>query len=172
MRKTLLALILGLATTTANAAGQHESSHAAASEADIDRTIRVEAGDMWFDPDGLEVTPGEVIRFEITNGGNLEHEFVIGEALAQEAHREMMQEMAGNPGDGHGDGHEGQGGHDMAEGEHGDEMPAVTIAPGETAELVWTAPDDVARLEYACNIPGHYEAGMSGAIEFRGDPPS
>lgn len=164
MRKTLLALILGLATTTAHAAGQHDTSHAAASEADIDHTIRVEAGDKWFDPDTLEVAPGEMIRFEITNSGNLEHEFVIGDAKAQEAHREMMQEMAGNPGDGH----EGHGGHDMAEGEHGGEMPAVTIAPGETAELVWTAPDHVARLEYACNIPGHYEAGMSGSIDFQG----
>lgn len=164
MRKTLLALVLGLATTTSHAAGQHDTSHAAASEADIDRTIRVEAGDMWFDPDTLEVAPGEVIRFEVTNSGNLEHEFVIGDAKAQEAHREMMQEMAGNPGDGHG----GHGDHDMAEGAHGGEMPAVTIPPGDTTELVWTAPDDVAHLEYACNIPGHYQAGMSGSIDFQG----
>ncbi|MCL7941581.1 plastocyanin/azurin family copper-binding protein [Halomonas sp. ATCH28] len=164
MRKTLLALALGLVTTAAFAAGEHESSHAAASDADIDRTIRVEAGDMWFDPEGLEVAPGETIRFEITNIGNIEHEFIIGDAKAQEAHREMMQEMGGS----HGDGHEGHGGHDMAEGEHGGEMPAVTIAPGDTAELVWTAPDNVERLEYACNIPGHYESGMSGSIDFQG----
>ncbi|MDW7746535.1 plastocyanin/azurin family copper-binding protein [Halomonas sp.] len=163
MRKMLLALVLGLTTTTAFAAGQHDASHAATSEADIDRTIRFEAGDMWFDPEGLEVAPGETIRFEITNTGNIEHEFVIGDAKAQEAHREMMQEMDGS----HGDGHEGHGGHDMAEGEHGGQMPAVTIAPGETAELVWIAPDNVERLEFACNIPGHYEAGMSGNIDIR-----
>lgn len=163
MRKILLALVLGLTTTMAFAAGQHDASHAAASDNDIDQTMRFEAGDMWFDPEGLEVAPGETIRFEITNTGNIEHEFVIGDAMAQEAHREMMQEMDGS----HGDGHEGHGGHDMAEGEHGGQMPAVTIAPGETAELVWTAPDNVERLEFACNIPGHYESGMSGNIDIR-----
>lgn len=154
MRKTLLALTLGLATTTAFAAGEHAGSHVAVSDADIDRTIRFEAGDMWFDPEALEIAPGETIRFEIINTGNIEHEFVIGDAKAQETHREMMQEMGGS----HGDGHEG----------HGGEMPAVTIAPGKTAELVWTAPQVVDGLEYACNIPGHYEAGMSGNIDFQG----
>ncbi|SFU96190.1 cupredoxin domain-containing protein [Halomonas korlensis] len=165
MRKTLLALALGLTTTTAFAAGEHGGSHATVSDADIDRTIRFEAGDMWFDPERLDITPGETIKFEIANTGNLEHEFVIGDAEAQEAHRKMMQEMSGDHGDG---GHGNHGGHDMAEGKHGGSMPAITIAPGETAELVWTAPENVGELEYACNIPGHYEAGMSGNIDLQG----
>ncbi|MDN3520478.1 cupredoxin domain-containing protein [Halomonas ramblicola] len=165
MRKTLLALALGLTTTTTFAAGEHGGSHGSESEADIDRTIRFEAGDMWFDPERLDIVPGETIRFEIVNTGNLEHEFVIGDAAAQEEHRKMMLEMGGSHGDG---GHGSHAGHDMAEGEHGSSMPAVTIAPGETAELVWTAPENVDDLEYACNIPGHYEAGMYGDIDFQG----
>ncbi len=165
MRKRLLALVLGLTTTMTFAAGEHGGSHTAVSDADIDRTVRFEAGDMWFDPERLDITPGETIKFEIANTGNLEHEFVIGDAAAQEAHREMMQEMSGNHGDG---GHGNHGGHDMAEGEHGGSMPAITIAPGETAELVWTAPENVGELEYACNIPGHYEAGMSGNFDSQG----
>lgn len=164
MRKMLLVLILGLAITTAHAAGQHDTSHVAASEGDIDRTIRIEAGDMWFDPEELSITAGETVRFEVVNSGNLQHEFVIGDAEAQEEHREMMQAM----GDSHGDGHDGHGGHDMAEGAHGGEMPAVTLAPGETAELIWTAPADVDTLVYACNIPGHYESGMVGEINLGG----
>ncbi|MBS9402497.1 copper-binding protein [Halomonas sp. TRM85114] len=159
MRKTLLALALGMITTTAFAAGEHGGSHADVSEADIDRTISFEAGDMWFDSESLDISPGETVKFEIVNTGNLGHEFVIGDAEAQEAHRKMMQEMSG----GHDD-----GGHDMAEGEHGGNMPAITIAKGETAELVWTAPENVDDLEYACNIPGHYEAGMSGNIDLQG----
>ena len=38
--------------------------------------------------------------------------------------------------------------------------------PGETATLVWT----FARrrdLQFACDIPGHYEDGMHGAIRLR-----
>ncbi|WP_431023589.1 cupredoxin domain-containing protein [Halomonas sp. H5] len=162
MRKTLLALLLGLTATTAFAAGEHGGSHDATGEADIDRTIRFQAGDMWFAPEGLDIAPGETLRFEITNTGHLEHEFVIGDAEAQEAHRQMMLEMGGSHG------HGGHGGHDMAEGAHGGQMPSVTIAPGETAALVWTAPANVDDLEYACNIPGHYEAGMSGTLEFQG----
>ncbi len=162
MRKSLLAITLGLAATSALAGGEHGGSHSSTPDAEIDRTIQVEAGDMWFDPETLGITAGETVRFQVVNTGNLQHEFVIGDAEAQEAHREMMRTMGDS---GHGDGHDGHGGHDMAEGAHGGEMPAVTIAPGETAELVWTAPVDVESLVYACNIPGHYESGMYGEIQ-------
>ncbi|MDR9438717.1 MAG: plastocyanin/azurin family copper-binding protein [Halomonas sp.] len=163
MRKTLLALAMGLITTTAFAGAGHGGSQAAVSDADIDRTIRLEAGDMWFNAENLDIAPGDTINFKIVNTGNLEHEFVIGDAKAQQEHREMMQAMRGS---GHGNG--GNGGHGMAGGEQGASMPSVTIAPGDTAELVWTAPQNVDGLEYACNIPGHYEAGMSGHIDFQG----
>ncbi|MDT8879251.1 plastocyanin/azurin family copper-binding protein [Halomonas saccharevitans] len=168
MRKTLLVLTLGLFTGTAFAAGEHGGSHAPAGDAEIDRTIRLEAGDMWFDAESLNVAPGHTIRFEITNTGNLAHEFVIGDAEAQAAHREMMRQMSGGHDDqGHGGGGHGDGGHHMAEGQHGGQMPAVTLAPGERATLVWTVPAHVDRLEYACNLPGHYEAGMSGHIDLQ-----
>lgn len=161
MRKSLLAITLGLVAISALAAGEHGGSHATPPDAEVDRTIQVEAGDMWFDPEELSISAGETVRFKVVNTGNLQHEFVIGDAEAQDAHREMMQAM----GDSHGDGHDGHGGHDMAEGAHGSEMPAVTIAPGETTELMWTAPSDVDTLVYACNIPGHYESGMHGEIQ-------
>ncbi|MYL24337.1 copper-binding protein [Halomonas alkaliantarctica] len=148
-------LILGLLTLSL---GTLSANTWAASEADIDRTISVEAGEMWFDPEDIHVTAGETIRFEITNTGSIQHEFAIGDKAAQKAHREMMREMSA--------GHGGHGGHDMAEGAHGGQMPSVTLAPGESQTLVWTAPDDVEHLEYACNLPGHYESGMYGDITF------
>lgn len=164
MRKSLLAMTLYLATASAFAAGEHGGSHSATPEAEVERTVQIEAGDMWFGPEELSITAGETVRFKVANTGNLQHEFVIGDAEAQEAHREMMQAM----GDSHGDGHGGHGGHDMAEGAHGGEMPSVTLAPGETTELIWTAPADVDTLVYACNIPGHYESGMFGEINLGG----
>ena len=42
----------------------------------------------------------------------------------------------------------------------------VSVDAGKTAALVWTfarTPD----LEFACNIPGHYEDGMKGTIRLR-----
>lgn len=164
MHKSLLAMALSLATASALAAGEHGGSHSATPEAEVDRTIQIEAGDMWFDREELSITAGETVRFEVANTGNLQHEFVIGDAEAQEEHREMMQAM----GNSHGDGHDGHGGHDMAEGAHGSQMPSITLAPGETTELIWTAPADVDTLVYACNIPGHYESGMFGEINLGG----
>lgn len=167
MRNTSLTLALFAITmtgmvATAGASGEHSGGHGVANDADVERTISVEAGDMWFDPEDMNIAAGETVQFEITNNGHLEHEFVIGDKAAQEAHREMMQDMMGSSH--HEGGHGGHGGHNMAEGEHGGQMPAVTIGAGETKTLVWTAPENVERLEYACNIPGHYESGMYGTI--------
>ena len=162
MRKTtlttsLFALSLSLITSAAWASPGQGSGDNGLTEADVDRTISLEAGDMWFDPEELELAAGEVVKFEITNTGNLEHEFVIGSKEAQEEHRQMMLNMANG------------GGHDMSNMSHGGghdmasmDMAGVTIAPGETGTLLWSVPDNVNELEYACNIPGHYESGMYG----------
>jgi uncharacterized cupredoxin-like copper-binding protein len=153
-------MALGLASTAVLAGGEHGGNHGGEDDVQVDSTISFEAGDMWFTPGNLHIEPGETLKFEITNTGNLEHEFVIGNAEAQANHREMMIEMASG------------GGHDMSGehhgGGHGDGMPSVTIDPGETATLVWTAPQDTDKLEFACNIPGHYASGMSGDINLQG----
>ncbi|TFH87456.1 copper-binding protein [Billgrantia azerbaijanica] len=163
MHKTLLVAIFSLASTTALAGAGHGSGQSQSdAQQPIDRNLSFEAGDMWFTPGKLEIAPGETVKFEITNTGNLEHEFVIGDEEAQAEHREMMREMASS------------GGHDMSAGHHGGgqddaaSMPSVTIAPGESATLVWTAPQGVEEVEFACNIPGHYEAGMNGDIQIEG----
>ena len=154
---SLLALSLSLVTSAAWAAPGHGGGDSGLTDADVDRTITLDAGDMWFDPETLEMAAGEIVKFEITNTGNLEHEFVIGSKEAQEEHRQMMLNMANG------------GGHDMSNMSHGDghdmasmNMAGVTIAPGETGTLLWSVPDNVNELEYACNIPGHYESGMYG----------
>jgi uncharacterized cupredoxin-like copper-binding protein len=165
---SLFALSLSLVTTAAWAGPGHGGGDSNLTEADVDRTISLDAGDMWFDPEQLEMAAGEVVKFEITNTGNLEHEFVIGSKEAQEEHRKMMLDMANSEGhdmsnmsqdDGHDMANMSQGeGHDMSSMS----MAAVTIAPGETGSLLWSVPDNANELEYACNIPGHYESGMYG----------
>lgn len=81
---------------------------------------------------------GDIVKFVITNKGQIAHEFSIGDETEQQAHREMMRKM---PGMVHQDGN------------------TVTIQPGETRELAWQfkSGNDVV---FACNIPGHFEAGM------------
>jgi uncharacterized cupredoxin-like copper-binding protein len=55
----------------------------------------------------------------------------------------------------------GMQGHSMKH----DDPNSVLIGPGETKELVWKFTKTGA-LEFACNIPGHYESGMVGKIQF------
>lgn len=162
---SLLALSLSLVASATWAAPGHGAADSNLSDADVDRTISLEAGDMWFDSEELKMAAGEVVKFEISNTGSLEHEFVIGSKEAQEEHRKMMLEMADGKGHDMSQMSDGEG-HDMMGMSEGGSMSAVTIAPGETKSLLWRVPENANELEYACNIPGHYESGMYGNFSF------
>ena len=56
----------------------------------------------------------------------------------------------------------GHAGHSMTDMAH---SGGVWVEPGKTATFVWTF-KRTANLEFACNIPGHYEDGMKGPIRF------
>ena len=109
-----------------------------------DRTILVSMFDTFsFQPAELSVEMGETIAFEITNEGELPHEFVLGDRVFQEEHEAEMTDM-------------------------GDELPpdepfAVSVQPGETKTLAWTF-SQMGSFEYACHVGGHYDAGMVGPI--------
>ena len=115
-----------------------------ASEADRTIEVRVD-NELAFEPDEFEVATGEVVTFRITNSGDIEHEFVLGDEQAQQ---QMADEM------GEGDGHA-----------HSGEMSnAVTVHPGEETELTWRFPDEATTVLVGCHVPGHYEAGMRGTV--------
>ena len=40
---------------------------------------------------------------------------------------------------------------------------SVLLSPGESADLIWKFTNSV-KIEAACNVPGHYEAGMVAEI--------
>lgn len=120
-----------------------------ADAADADRVIEIDANDDFtFGPEAIEVTAGEIITFVITNTGNLPHDFTLGDDATQDAHEAEMAEMAGMTAD------------DEA---HGD-ANAVIVAAGETAELTWHFSESGSLL-MGCHQPGHYAAGMKGAIK-------
>lgn len=86
----------------------------------------------------LNLQKGDIVKFVITNNGKIAHEFSIGDEKEQHAHREMMKKM---PNMVHEDGN------------------TVTIPAGETKELTWNFKQG-SEVVFACNIPGHFEAGM------------
>ena len=131
----------------------------------VDRTVEIEAGEIYFNPESLQVKRGETVRFVIHNKGDLLHEFNIGTPEMHAKHQEEMMEMME-----HGMLTATEMRHDMEGMDHGDMAMAhddpnsVLLEPGETKELIWTFPEG-GELEFACNVPGHYPAGMQGAIE-------
>ena len=113
----------------------------------VDRTVRIMARDVSFDVPSVTVRAGETVRFIVTNEGAADHDFTLGDAATQAAHRKEMFEMAGM---------------DMSQAHH-DDANAVFLKSGEAKELVWRF-GRAGRIEFACNVPGHYEAGMKGVV--------
>jgi uncharacterized cupredoxin-like copper-binding protein len=116
-----------------------------ASEAD--RTVQIDARDVAFSIKQIRVHPGETVRFVVRNLGKQRHEFVIASHAGHLEHRAMMRTMPNM--------------------KMGDEANAVELEPGETKELVWKFGRD-ADIEFACDLPGHAELGMRGAINVEG----
>lgn len=115
---------------------------------DVGRTIKVTMNTMSFEPKNITVMRGETIRFVVTNKSVLEHDFTIGDEKTQTAHRaEMAKAME-------------QGG----SMEHGDDPNAMTVKAGQTRQLIWKF-SRVGTLQFDCNVPGHYKAGMAGTID-------
>lgn len=116
--------------------------------AEVDRTITVVMSDaMDYSPAVISVAKGETIRFEIGNEGRLVHEFVLGSDEAIGEHHEMMKRMPGM--------------------EH-DEPNSLSLESGARGDLLWHF-TEAGNVSFACLQPGHYEAGMRGAVIVGGD---
>lgn len=107
------------------------------------RTIRVDMADtMRFTPAAITVRRGETVKLVATNKGQVLHELVLGTAEELKKHAEQMKKFP-----------------DM---EH-DEPHMAHVKPGKSGEIVWqfTKPGE---FQFACLIPGHFEAGMVGKV--------
>lgn len=98
--------------------------------------------DMRFRPDRIEVKEGETVRFIVRNAGKVLHEMVIGTQQELEAHAALMKKFPGM--------------------EH-DEPYMTHVASGRKGDIVWNF-NRPGTFQFACLIPGHFEAGMTGTI--------
>jgi uncharacterized cupredoxin-like copper-binding protein len=83
---------------------------------------------------------------------------VLGSDQDIRAHAEAMKQAAAK-----GTAHE--------EDHHHGTGAAISVAAGQTGELVVTFAQ-ATRLQMACLIPGHYEAGMRGTLQVLAQPTS
>lgn len=151
----ILAPLMGLAPASASPGGAEHGHGMSEGEpgapAQVTRTIELIARDIEFSRTEIDVKPGETVRFVIRNEGEMDHDFTIGDAEAQAAHREEMRMMMSG---------------EMQDHSHAGSN-AVKIEPGETAELIWTFGGDD-KVQFGCNVPGHFEAGMHGRFNLNG----
>jgi len=150
--KVVTTIVLAFFSSALMASGTHSHSHDSTKysvgepgEGTPDRIISVSMQDTMrfiFDPGLDELKNGETIEFDVKNEGQIQHEFSIGNAEDQISHAAMMKKMP-----------------DM---KHNDPN-TVSLAPGESAKLSWKfmGKDMVV---FACNIPGHFEAGMKQVL--------
>lgn len=111
--------------------------------AEMPRTVTVAALDPFeFSPASIPIRAGETVRFVVTNEGEVEHEFVIGTREELLEHAMVMT---------HG-------------GMREDTSRAIRVIPGQTKDLVFTF-GSATDLGFACLVPGHYPAGMSGDFQ-------
>jgi uncharacterized cupredoxin-like copper-binding protein len=110
--------------------------------ADADRSISIDANDTGFSLDRIDVRAGETVRFVVTNTGKIDHEFSIATHAEHLEHRAMMAAMPNM--------------------KHHD-ADVITMKPGQTKDLIWKF-GNASQLEFACDIPGHAEAGMTGTV--------
>jgi len=142
----LLASIASFGFASGNHAGGHAKSEAIGKPgkaANAKRTITVEMLDsMRFKPQSITVKQGETIRFIVKNSGKVKHEMVLGTEKELKEHYEVMKK---NP-----------------EMEHADENQK-TVQPGKSGEIIWQFTKE-GKVNFACLQPGHYDAGMKGAV--------
>ena len=168
LRKSLLrmACLLALSSPVWAAPAHTYDFGQPAAAAKATRSVEVVMGDMSFTPTAIEIKAGETVRFVLVNKGQLLHEFNLGDAAIHAKHQQEMLQMqqsgmltpTGMKEMDHGS---------MAGMDHGamkhDDPNSILVEPGKTAELSWTF-TKATSLEFACNIPGHYQAGMVGKL--------
>jgi uncharacterized cupredoxin-like copper-binding protein len=102
--------------------------------------VGVIEGDFYVRPQRSSFQVGQPYVFAVGNEGAAVHEFVIEPAGAVD--EPLEAEVNGEE----------------------RESEIEDIAPGATADLAWTFTEP-GRYQFACHLPGHYEAGMKIEVE-------
>lgn len=123
--------------------GDNDAVGVPGTASEVDKTIEIVMDDtMRFVPDSINVEAGQTIRFELKNAGKVKHEMVIGELEYLIEHSALMIKFPSM--------------------EH-DDPNMLLLDPEANGELIWTF-SKAGKIDFACLQPGHYDAGMKGAV--------
>ena len=137
-------------------------------ETDVTRVIKVVMYDNYYEPNSFKIKKGETIKFEVENAGMLVHEFNIANKMMHMKHQPEMIKMAEN-------------GILLAFSIDKEKMKkmakmdksmghshsnSVLLEPKQKGDIIWKF-DNAVNIEVACNVPGHYQAGMIAKVNIK-----
>ena len=165
--KKILFLILSLTISSSVFAASMDMIGEKGNPNNVDRVINIKMYDNYYDPNVLKVKEGETIKFIVQNLGKMVHEYNIATKEMHIKHQPEMQKLV-------------EHGilkinkidmvkmKEMSKKDHSlshSHANSVIVEPNKTKEIIWKFSKNTV-LEIACNVPGHYQAGMVGKIIF------
>ena len=137
-------------------------------ENEVSRIIKVVMYDNYYEPSSFQIKAGETIKFDVENAGKLVHEFNIATKMMHTKHQPEMLKMVEN-------------GILLAFSIDKEKMKkmakmdksmghshsnSVLLEPKQKGNIIWKF-DNAVNIEVACNVPGHYQAGMIAKVNIK-----
>ena len=133
---------------------------------EVSKVIVVKMYDNYYEPNRFKIKKNQTIKFIVYNYGELVHEFNIATKAMHLKHQPEMMKMVEN---------EillvnridKKKMKELAKKDHSmshSHSNSVLLEPKQSGEIIWKF-NTSADIEIACNVPGHYEAGMIAKID-------
>ena len=166
MKKIYLILVISILFNTTLFADKNMKIGSKGKLSDVTRTIKVKMYDNYYEPNTFKIKKGETVKFKVKNLGELVHEFNIANPMMHVKHQPEMELMVENEillGDRiDKDKMQKMAAMDKSMGHS--HSNSVLLAPKEEGTLIWKF-ENAVNIEIACNVPGHYQAGMIAAVD-------
>ena len=137
-------------------------------ESEVSRVIKVVMYDNYYEPNTFQIKEGETIKFEVENAGELVHEFNIANKMMHIKHQPEMEKMVEN---------------EILLANSIDKVKmkkmskmdksmghshsnSVLLEPKQKGHIIWKF-ENAVNIEVACNVPGHYQAGMIAKVNIK-----
>ena len=133
---------------------------------EVVKVIKVKMYDNYFEPSEFKIKKNQTIKFIVYNHGELVHEFNIATKEMHLKHQSEMMKMVENE-ILLADRIDKKKMKEMSKKDNSmshSHSNSVLVEPNTSAEIIWKFNTE-AKLEAACNVPGHYEAGMIAKID-------
>ena len=137
-------------------------------ENEISRIIKVIMYDNYYEPSSFQINAGETIKFEVENAGDLVHEFNIANKMMHMKHQPEMEKMFDNEilFSDYIDKEKMKKMAKMDKSMGHSHSNSVLLEPKQKGDIIWKF-DNAANIEVACNVPGHYQAGMIAKVNIK-----